>query len=190
LLSPEAVLAHALNRVFPEQRQANTYHLADIRTPLLGNYMMYRPHWRSSLESTLIQTSMIEITDTIYGLEINEIQDFPAGTTYYYYQKDKGVVFPYGKYIYYLTRELGGGPDQSTVKLGLIKGLLTTGGAVQSFYGMVFGSSNLHIYPAAKFFCRRIANSIKSDVRKLIEISDPEAKQYLEDPIVMNMPRE
>ena len=186
-LPPDAALAEAIRRFFPENREGNTYHLRDIRGLFVGRYAMYRPLWRSAPDNPLIQISQIDITDTAYGLQIAEIQDFTKDITYFYYQKDEGVMFPYGKYIYFMTREMGGDPDQSAVKLGVIDGLLRAQGLVQSFHGVLFGSSNLYIYPAARFFCRRTTEEIKADVMREDSIPIREARQYLMSPILSTL---
>ena len=173
--------AGALRDFFPE-REGTSFPRRNIQRNFPGRYAMYRAPPRSNVGG-LVQSSLLEITTTIEGLSIMELQDF-ADPEYYYYQRDEGHIFPYGKYIYFVMKEVGSEVDNSCVKMAVIKGFVAPRGLVQTFYGILYTSSNLFVYPAAKFICRRADANVKSEVTELSRIPFSDVREYLMEPVL------
>src|SRR4051812_4017422 len=97
-ISPEAAFARALSGFFVNK--ATVYDFESLCAHSPGNYIMYRPFWRSAPEDRLLQTSLIQIYNVPHGLKIVETQDFPPGE-WDYFQRDEGFLFPFCNHIYY-----------------------------------------------------------------------------------------
>ena len=158
-------LARGLRQFFAE-RDGTMYQLKDLGPTIPGRYRMFRPHWRSRAPGW-IMTSVVDITNKPYGLDITETQDFDEPEQWQ--QRDEGAIFSCGKYIYFLTKEAGHTVDISTVKFGIIDKHLNYKGVTQNFYGVMFVSSNWHIYPMARYYCLRIDpdEELKSTVMRI-----------------------
>jgi hypothetical protein len=187
-IPPEVGFARALSGFFMDK--STTHHFENLRAQSPGNYVMYRPCWRASPSDGLLQTSRVEIEDAPHGLKIAEIQDFPPGNNWEYYQRDEGFMFPFCNYIYFVIKETDGAPDQSSVKFGVINWLIWPARRnIQSFRGVLYAASNLGIYPAAKFYCRRVQQETKSEVIRIADVHDIEIRNYLTEPILTTTAR-
>lgn len=184
-ISWDASLLSALPRFFAENGREPSYDLAVLGDRIAGSYVMYRPDWRPRIPSGLARASLVQIDHTGAGFSISETQDFPqTADEPADWQHDVGVMASFARYIYFLMREEKS--PGTAVKFGLVDALFPFNGShhVNWFRGVLFVSSNLAIFPLAKFFCRRVseANEVQGRVMRIADIEDGEAKAYLSEP--------
>jgi hypothetical protein len=170
------VFAGVLSRFFTDPGAANTFVSAEeIETVFSGQFMLYRTDW----SRRFFRVSKLDIWACDTAMRVTETQKF-IDDNLPFDQVDEGVLWPYGRYAYFLTKETGG----TRVMLGIISEsypLPHQKQPVEGFRGVVSCSSRKGMHHNGLFFCRRSRSHDPADfgIIKPRDIKDESARGYL-----------
>jgi hypothetical protein len=157
--------------------------------------MMYRPNMLTTTNPStpdgLIRASELTIRTEGDALLVEEVQDFPQSEYgRKYFQRNSGVMFPYGVYVFFLMRgERVDDNVETSFKacvIDLVETHKTT--AIEYFYGTIFVASSLKIFPTVRCYCVRNHGDLRPGLMPLASVADGEARAGLGSELARMLP--
>jgi hypothetical protein len=149
---------------------------------LSGRFLMMRRDNDTVALPDGLRVSTLTLAAAGGGVSIEERQSYrPPDFDIRFEQTDQGWLFTHAGALYFLMKESGG----SAVKFGVITQMLPEPGRdqpVQYFQGFITVVSRRGVFPRTRFTARRMeeeAPSVVSGVKRLTEVDDPRAADYL-----------